>query len=89
MINIEDALIDINDNVYSFANIKKDVEKQAERLELLQTSLTSELTESNSEIDEIKKNIKQIEERIDKLCTVLVNHASIIKNIRTAITLTE
>lgn len=90
------AMIDLNENIYSISDIKKDLEKQNNKLELLQTSLTTEITESNASIDDIKKDIgaltkkiTEIEDKIEQFCKVLVNHASIIKNIRTAITQNE
>ena len=92
----KDAMIDINENIYSVSDIKKDLEKQNNKLELLQTSLTTEITESNASIDDVKKDIgtltkkiTEIEDKMEQFCKVLVNHASIIKNIRTAITQNE
>lgn len=75
-----DAIIKEDDNMIPISIIKKDIEKQDGKVEVLTQTL-------QSEINIITEKIDNLTEQVEQLYKVLVNHASIINNIKKAITL--
>lgn len=75
-----DAIIKEDNNMTSLSTIKKDIEKQDGKVEVLTQTL-------QSEINIITEKIDNLTEQVNQLYKVLVNHASIINNIKKAITI--
>ena len=91
-----DAIIKTENNLVNIAGLKNGISDQKKAITEIKDTLMNEINllhaendEKNKIIEEQKEKINAMNDKIEQLYKVLINHATIINNIKDAITSTE